>query len=87
MPAMDATGLLLAFVVMTLGASIQGVVGFGANLLAAPLLALIDPQLVPGHEIVGEVISVGSAVKDVKVGTVVGLGCIAQTCGTRERCT
>ena len=55
MPAVDATGLLLAFVVMTLGASSQGVVGFGANLLAAPLLALIDPQLVPGPIIVAAV--------------------------------
>ena len=44
-------------------------------------------QLVPGHEIIGEVISVGSEVKDLKVGTVVGLGCIAQTCGKCQRCT
>jgi uncharacterized membrane protein YfcA len=31
---------------------LQGAVGFGANLLAAPLLVLIDPDLVPGSMLV-----------------------------------
>lgn len=39
---------LLAAVVMAAGAAVQGAVGFGSNLVAAPLLVLIDPRLVPG---------------------------------------
>ena len=33
---------------MFVGALVQGSVGFGLNLIAAPILALIDPTLVPG---------------------------------------
>ena len=39
---------LLAFVVVTVCAAIHGSVGFGLNLLAVPLLLLVDPALVPG---------------------------------------
>ena len=42
--------------------------------------------LVPGHEVVGHVIRVGSDVKDLKVGDVVGLGAQAQACGECEFC-
>jgi len=42
---------VLAFLVMLVGAAVQGAVGFGSNLVAAPLLVLIDPQLVPGPAI------------------------------------
>ena len=42
------TELLLAFVTMTVASAVQGSVGFGLNLLAAPILALIDPAFVPG---------------------------------------
>jgi hypothetical protein len=38
---------VLAALVMALGAAVQGSVGFGAALLAAPLLVLIDPSFVP----------------------------------------
>jgi uncharacterized membrane protein YfcA len=38
----------LALAVVAVGAALQGSVGFGANLVAAPLLVLIDPSLVPG---------------------------------------
>jgi uncharacterized protein len=38
---------LLAFLVMAVGAALQGILGFGANLLAVPLLLLIAPALVP----------------------------------------
>jgi uncharacterized membrane protein YfcA len=48
-PPIDA---LLAFGVMALGCALQGAVGFGANLVAAPLLVLIDPVFVPGPTIV-----------------------------------
>lgn len=45
---MDPGALLLAFVVVVAGAAVQGAIGFGFALLAAPLLALIDPTFVPG---------------------------------------
>jgi uncharacterized membrane protein YfcA len=38
---------LLAAIAMFLGAAVQGAVGFGASLVAAPLLLLIDPSFVP----------------------------------------
>jgi uncharacterized membrane protein YfcA len=40
--------LIAASVAMAFGALVQGAVGFGASLVAAPLLALVDPQFVPG---------------------------------------
>jgi uncharacterized membrane protein YfcA len=40
--------LALAFLAMGLGALVQGTVGFGQSLVAAPLLLLIDTRLVPG---------------------------------------
>jgi uncharacterized protein len=39
--------LLLAGLVVLVGATVQGFVGFGLGLFAAPLLALLDPTLVP----------------------------------------
>lgn len=38
----------VVFVVMAAAAALQGGVGFGMNLLAAPLLALMNPVLIPG---------------------------------------
>jgi uncharacterized membrane protein YfcA len=38
---------LAALGALALGAALQGAVGFGGNLVAAPLLVLIDPTLVP----------------------------------------
>lgn len=40
---------------MAAAAALQGGVGFGMNLLAAPLLALVDPVLVPGPLILAAV--------------------------------
>ena len=40
--------LLIASVVMIAGGLVQGSVGFGFALIAAPVLALIDPRLIPG---------------------------------------
>lgn len=45
---MSPADVAVIFVVMTAGAVVQGAVGFGANLIAAPILVLIDPGLVPG---------------------------------------
>jgi uncharacterized membrane protein YfcA len=42
-----STGLLLAGVVVALGGLVQGLVGFGLALLAVPMLALLDPTLLP----------------------------------------
>jgi uncharacterized membrane protein YfcA len=49
---MSATQLVLALAALFIGSAIQGSVGFGLNLFAAPLLVLIDPGLVPGAAIV-----------------------------------
>ena len=45
---MTGTELLLATLVVALGASIQGTLGFGLGLVGAPVLVLLDPELVPG---------------------------------------
>lgn len=42
--------------------------------------------MVPGHEIVGKVISVGSSVKKFKVGDSVGVGCLVDSCRTCSSC-
>ncbi|HUR48812.1 MAG TPA: sulfite exporter TauE/SafE family protein [Acidimicrobiales bacterium] len=44
------------FVVMAAAAGLQGGLGFGMNLLAAPLVALIEPKLVPGPLLVAAVL-------------------------------
>ena len=52
---MTPVEIAVATVVIAVGAAIQGGVGFGMNLLAAPLLALIDTELVPGPAIAAAV--------------------------------
>lgn len=47
--------LAAACVVVGIGSLLQGAVGFGSGLIAAPLLALLDPRLVPGPLIVAGV--------------------------------
>ncbi|MEP7318551.1 MAG: NAD(P)-dependent alcohol dehydrogenase [Panacibacter sp.] len=42
--------------------------------------------MVPGHEIVGRVTNVGSHVKKYKVGDLVGVGCMVDSCRTCENC-
>lgn len=42
--------------------------------------------LVPGHEVVGEVVAVGDAVKNVKVGDQVGIGWFAASCMSCQEC-
>lgn len=41
---------------------------------------------VPGHEIVGKVSNIGNEVTKFKVGDLVGVGCIVNSCGTCESC-
>ncbi|CAN5874316.1 sulfite exporter TauE/SafE family protein [soil metagenome] len=45
---LDPLALVLAALATALGALVQGSVGFGFALVAAPLLTLINPRLVPG---------------------------------------
>ena len=42
--------------------------------------------IVPGHQIVGRVVAVGSGVSTVKVGERVGVGWLASACGTCKHC-
>ncbi len=42
--------------------------------------------LTPGHEIVGRVAEVGSEVRDYKVGQMVGVGCMVDSCRTCNSC-
>jgi uncharacterized zinc-type alcohol dehydrogenase-like protein len=42
--------------------------------------------MVPGHEIVGKVTRVGSAVKKFKVGDLAGVGCLVDSCRTCSSC-
>ena len=44
--------ILAALLVVAGGSTVQGAVGFGLNLLAVPVLLLIDPALVPGPALV-----------------------------------
>jgi uncharacterized membrane protein YfcA len=46
------TEALLAALIFAAGAAVQGAVGFGANLVAAPLLVLLEEGFVPGPVIV-----------------------------------
>lgn len=47
---------------------------------------MTEYPLVPGHEIVGEVVAVGSAVKTVSVGDKVGLGWFSESCMCCQQC-
>jgi uncharacterized zinc-type alcohol dehydrogenase-like protein len=42
--------------------------------------------MVPGHEIVGKVIKIGSHVKKFKVGDLAGTGCLVDSCRTCDNC-
>jgi uncharacterized membrane protein YfcA len=48
----SGAGLALVGAAVLVGAIVQGSIGFGLNLIAAPVLALVDPTLVPGPAIV-----------------------------------
>lgn len=45
---MSGTEVLLAALIVAVGATVQGTIGFGMALVSAPLLLLVDPRLVPG---------------------------------------
>jgi uncharacterized membrane protein YfcA len=57
--------IVLATVVIAIGAAVQGGVGFGMNLIAAPILAVLDPNLVPGPALVAALLlTIMVAVRD-----------------------
>ena len=45
---MDIYGIIYIFVVTTICATLQGAVGYGLNIIAAPLLMLFFPAFIPG---------------------------------------
>lgn len=45
---MTLVELAIASLVMAVGATVQGSIGFGLNVIAAPILVLVDTKLVPG---------------------------------------
>jgi uncharacterized membrane protein YfcA len=45
---MTVLGYVVAILAVTTGAAIQGTLGFGLGLIAAPVLALVDKDLIPG---------------------------------------
>ncbi len=45
---MSGFELIAAVAAMALGAALQGSIGFGQNLVAAPMVALIEPEVIPG---------------------------------------
>ena len=49
---LDAVDLAIASLSMAVGAMIQGSIGFGLNVVAAPILVLIDTKFVPGPALV-----------------------------------
>lgn len=49
-------GVAAAIGVEIVGATIQGLFGFGINLLAAPLLVLVDPKFAPGPVVLASMV-------------------------------
>lgn len=50
-------------------------------------LGMSNYPMVPGHEVVGEVVEVGSNVSKFKIGDTVGVGCLVGSCRTCRPCT
>ena len=42
--------------------------------------------MVPGHEIVGKVVDIGTQVKKFKIGDLAAVGCLVDSCRTCENC-
>jgi uncharacterized membrane protein YfcA len=75
MPSLGTGVIILGGLVLVVAGTVQGSTGFGFGLLAAPLLALIDPVFVPGPVLLmGMVISLGAAVRERSLVDVRGLG-------------
>lgn len=59
---MGAFEIILAFTVVVAGALVQGTVGFGQSIVAAPFLLLVDERLVPGPLLVAALAVTGLSV-------------------------
>ncbi len=53
---MSAAHLLLASLIVAVGAMVQGSIGFGLNVVGAPLLVLLDTRFVPGPTLVAALV-------------------------------
>jgi len=53
---MDTLGWATVFLIVAVGALVQGSVGFGLNLLSAPLVAIVDRRFIPGPMLIAAVI-------------------------------
>lgn len=63
--ALSTWQLVVIFAISAVGAFVQGSVGFGHNLIAAPVLALVDERFVPGPAIAAAtVLTLLMAVRD-----------------------
>ncbi|WP_299055890.1 sulfite exporter TauE/SafE family protein [uncultured Nocardioides sp.] len=52
LPAVSIAGFLVIAVAVVLASALQASIGFGMGMLAAPIVALVDPSLLPGTLIV-----------------------------------
>nr|WP_309082915.1 sulfite exporter TauE/SafE family protein [Chelativorans sp.] len=67
--------LALAVAALLTAGAVQGSAGFGFNMLAAPILAVIDPVFVPGPMlIIAGLVCIGGAVREASSIDVRGLG-------------
>lgn len=59
--------LVLAMVALVGAGAVQGSTGFGFNMLAAPILAVIDPIFVPGPMLmIAGLVSVGGMIREAR---------------------
>lgn len=72
---MNGVELTVIVAVIVLAACLQGSIGFGLGMLAAPAIALIDPTLLPGSIVL---LAAGATV----LGVIRDRTCI-DLCGTR----
>lgn len=56
---MSIADLLVAVAITAVGSLIQGSIGFGVNVVAGPILVLIDPEFVPGPALVVALVLTG----------------------------
>lgn len=64
---LEPVEIVLVVLASTVGACVQGAVGFGMGLVAAPVLALVDPGLVPGPLVAASVpLTLGVLVRERK---------------------
>ena len=56
---MTPADFIFVFVVITTTAALQGAAGYGLNVIAAPLLMIVDPALVPGPMMVAAFVLTG----------------------------